>query len=467
MPIQSRDRLIVALDVPGATQARRLVEAIGEAATTYKVGKQLFTAEGPQIVREIIASGRKVFLDLKFHDIPNTVAEAVRSAASLGVAMLTVHASGGSKMLKAAAEAAAQSPAKPLVLAVTVLTSLSDSDLREIGVSGTVLDEVLRLGALARQAGCGGLVASAKEARELRRELGEGFAIVTPGVRPTGSAAGDQARVVTPRGAIAAGATHLVVGRPIIEAADPAKAAAQIVAEIKDAAGKPWGEPMGETVKLNASDGHELGAYVARPAGTPIAGLIVIQEAFGVNGHIRSVADGFARDGFLAIAPALFDRVERGVELGYQGKDLEKGIALARQINPDNAVKDVAAALDWLRQQKVSRAGVIGYCFGGTMAWLAATRLDVAAAVGYYGGNIARFANETPRCPMMLHFGTLDKHIPKADVDKVQAAHPDVQIFWYEADHGFNCNDRPSYNPAAAKLARERSLEFLKQNLVD
>ncbi len=231
----TRDRLIVALDVPSAAQARQLVQAIGESATTYKIGKQLFTAEGPQLVRELVASGRKVFLDLKFHDIPNTVAGAVRSAADLKVSMLTVHASGGSKMLKEAAEAAAQSSAKPLVLAVTVLTSMTDADLQEIGVSGTVLSQVLRLGALARQAGCGGLVASAKEAGELRRGLGEGFAIVTPGIRPAGSAAGDQARVVTPRDAIAAGASHLVVGRPIIEAPDPAKAAAAIVSEIEAA----------------------------------------------------------------------------------------------------------------------------------------------------------------------------------------------------------------------------------------
>jgi orotidine-5'-phosphate decarboxylase len=231
----TRDRLIVALDVPSAVQARRLVQSIGESATTYKIGKQLFTAEGPQLVRELVASGLKVFLDLKFHDIPNTVAGAVRAAAELQVSMLTVHASGGSKMLKAAAEAAAQSSTQPMVLAVTVLTSLSDAELQEIGVSGTTLTQVLRLGALARQAGCGGLVASAKEAGELRRELGEGFAIVTPGVRPAGSAAGDQARVVTPRDAIAAGASHLVVGRPIIEAADPAEAAAAIVSEIKAA----------------------------------------------------------------------------------------------------------------------------------------------------------------------------------------------------------------------------------------
>ena len=233
-----QDRLIVALDVPGATQARQIVQAIGEAATTYKIGKQLFTAEGPQVVRDLVASGRKVFLDLKFHDIPNTVAAAVRSAADLGVSMLTVHASGGSAMLKAAVEAASQSSAKPMVLAVTVLTSLSDADLQELGITGNVLTQVLRLGALARAAGCGGLVASAQEARELRQALGEGFAIVTPGVRPAGAAAGDQARVVTPKDAIAAGATYLVVGRPILEAADPAKAARQIADEIAAACGQ-------------------------------------------------------------------------------------------------------------------------------------------------------------------------------------------------------------------------------------
>ena len=233
-PMLAKDRLIVALDVPGATQALHLVASLGDSVSTFKIGKQLFTAAGPPLVRELVASGRKVFLDLKFHDIPNTVGSAVKSAAELGVSMLTVHAAGG-QMLKAAVEAAGQSTARPMVLAVTVLTSLADADLEEIGVCGNVPTQVLRLGALARAAGCGGLVASAKEAAELRRELGEGFAIVTPGVRPAGAAIGDQARVVTPSDAIAAGATHLIVGRPIIEAADPAKAAAEIVAEIEKA----------------------------------------------------------------------------------------------------------------------------------------------------------------------------------------------------------------------------------------
>jgi orotidine-5'-phosphate decarboxylase len=232
---EARERLIVALDVPTAAQARQLVAAVGDAASFYKVGKQLFTAEGPQVVRDLVASGRKVFLDLKYHDIPNTVAEAVRAASRLGVSMLNVHASGGSKMLRAAAEAAAQSDAKPKVLAVTVLTSLSDQDLQEIGVSGRAMDQVLRLAQLARVNGCMGVVASAREAKEIRREIGEGFLIVTPGVRPAGSDVNDQARIVTPAEAMSAGATHIVVGRPISAAADPGKAARAVVEEMESA----------------------------------------------------------------------------------------------------------------------------------------------------------------------------------------------------------------------------------------
>lgn len=222
---------------------------------------------------------------------------------------------------------------------------------------------------------------------------------------------------------------------------------------------------MSETIRLKASDGHELDAYVARPSGEPVAGLVVIQEAFGVNRHIRSVAGGYANEGFLAVAPALFDRIQRNVELGYDPAGLQKGIGLAKQSNPANAVMDVAAALGYLRRQMARKCGVIGYCFGGTMAWLAATRLSPDATVGYYGGQITHFAQENPCCPVMLHFGTLDKHIPREDIDRVQAAHPDLQVFWYEADHGFNCDARGSYNAVAAKQARDRSLEFLKKHL--
>ncbi len=227
---ETRDRLIIALDVDSASQAQQIVRAVGESASTFKVGKQLFTAEGPQIVRDLVSSGKKVFLDLKFHDIPNTVAAAVRQACALRVDMITVHASGGSKMLKAAAEAAGNNV---LVLAVTVLTSLADEDLSEIGVAGNVQAQVLRLAGLARASGIRGLVASAHEARELRRNLGDDFPIVTPGVRPAGAAKGDQARVVTPADALRAGASHIVVGRPISEAPDPAQAVREILVELE------------------------------------------------------------------------------------------------------------------------------------------------------------------------------------------------------------------------------------------
>jgi orotidine-5'-phosphate decarboxylase len=227
-----RDRLIVALDVSSADAAQKIVAAVGDSAHIYKVGKQLFTAAGPQVVRDLIAAGRKVFLDLKFHDIPNTVASAVAEAAKLNVAMLTVHASGGGKMLRAAVEAASKAEIPPMILAVTVLTSMEDSDLPGIGVRGTVVDQTLRLATLAIGNGCDGIVTSAHEVRDLRSELGYDFAIVTPGVRPAGSDKGDQARVVTPAEAIAAGATHIVVGRPITAAPDPAAAAREIVQQI-------------------------------------------------------------------------------------------------------------------------------------------------------------------------------------------------------------------------------------------
>ena len=225
-----KDRLIIALDVSRAADAQNIVNQVGDAASTYKVGKQLFTAEGPQVVRDLVASGRKVFLDLKFHDIPNTVAGAVKSAVALGVSMLTVHASGGSKMLRAGAEAAG--PNGPLVLAVTVLTSLNDEDLQELGLPVGVADQVLRLAGIARNAGCTGIVASAHEAAAIRRNLGEGFAIVTPGVRFAGGDVGDQARVATPAEAIHAGATHVVMGRPITGDKDPKKAAERAVEEL-------------------------------------------------------------------------------------------------------------------------------------------------------------------------------------------------------------------------------------------
>jgi carboxymethylenebutenolidase len=222
---------------------------------------------------------------------------------------------------------------------------------------------------------------------------------------------------------------------------------------------------MSKVVKLQASDGHELDAYVAQPDGKPWGGLVVVQEIFGVNQHIRSVADRFAQEGFYAVAPALFDRVQRNLELTDAGEDMQKGMAAAQTINIDDAVKDVDAALQYAAKETGKPAGVVGYCYGGTLAWLSATRLPPAAAVGYYGGHIARFAGEKPRVPVMLHFGKHDNHIPQADVEKVQAAHPEVEIHWYDAGHAFNNDTRASYNEAAATEAMARTLAFFNRHL--
>jgi len=230
-----RECLIVALDVADAEKARALVRELGDSVGFYKVGKELFTAAGPSVVRDLVADGKRVFLDLKFHDIPNTVAGAVRTASALGVSLLTVHASGGSRMLRAAADAAAQTGARPIVLAVTVLTSLVSEDLEEVGVSGGVEAQVIRLAGLAIRAGCGGIVASAQEAAHLRSSYGAAFTLVTPGIRPAGGIAADQARVVTPEDAIRAGANYLVVGRPISAADNPREAARAIIRQIERA----------------------------------------------------------------------------------------------------------------------------------------------------------------------------------------------------------------------------------------
>jgi carboxymethylenebutenolidase len=223
---------------------------------------------------------------------------------------------------------------------------------------------------------------------------------------------------------------------------------------------------MGERITLKASDGHVLGAYVAKPVGEPIGGLVIVQEIFGVNEHIRSVADGYAGDGFLAVAPALFDRIEHDVELGYEGTDVQKAMSFIPKLDIDKAVIDLGAALDFAASTSGKKAGVIGYCLGGTLAWLTAARLHPDAAVGYYGGRIGNYASETPSCPVMLHFGKKDAHIPAEEVEQVHAAHPEVEIYWYDAGHAFNATPRTSYNAEAAHVARERSLAFLKKFLV-
>lgn len=222
---------------------------------------------------------------------------------------------------------------------------------------------------------------------------------------------------------------------------------------------------MSKVVQLHASDGHVLDAYVAEPKGKPGAGLVVVQEIFGVNQHIRSVTDRFAQEGFFAVAPALFDRVEPGVELTDAGDGMQKGMALAQKIKIEDALKDVDAALQYIAKQIEKPVGVVGYCYGGTLAWLAATRLTPAAVVGYYGGHIVKFAGENPRLPVLLHFGKHDTHIPQVDVDQLKAAHPEVEIDWYDAGHAFNNDTRVSYNAEAAKQAMAETLAFLRRHL--
>jgi orotidine-5'-phosphate decarboxylase len=236
-----RDKLIVALDLPSGNAATRMAERLQGHAGMFKVGSELFTAEGPVPVRYLVTTGQRVFLDLKFHDIPNTVRAAARQAAELGVSMVNVHASGGRKMLEAALEGArclgtvAGNGTRPKVLAVTILTSLESQDLEELGISGTPLEAVIRLARLAQSAGLDGVVASPRETSAIRSACGPRFVIVTPGIRPASAAADDQARIATPASAIAAGADYLVVGRPITGAPDPVAAADAIVAEMDGA----------------------------------------------------------------------------------------------------------------------------------------------------------------------------------------------------------------------------------------
>ncbi len=227
---------------------------------------------------------------------------------------------------------------------------------------------------------------------------------------------------------------------------------------------------MSEWVRLQAADGHELSAYVATPEGQPIGALIVVQEIFGVNPSIRSVADAYAKDGFLAIAPALFDRFERGLELTYEGDDLKKAYDLYGQLKPETQLLDIAAAYEHVKGTGKG-TGVVGFCYGGLLTWLSATRakslnMNLTCAIGYYAGGIGKVAAEQPSCPVQLHFGANDDHIGKDQVDAVRTAHPGVEIFLYEgAGHAFANEARASYVPAATALARQRSLAFLKAHL--
>jgi carboxymethylenebutenolidase len=221
---------------------------------------------------------------------------------------------------------------------------------------------------------------------------------------------------------------------------------------------------MGTMIELTAADGHKLDAYRAEPAGKPRGAIVVIQEIFGVNNHIKSVADGYAADGYLAIAPSLFDRVQKKVELGYTPEDIARGREIRGKVSNDMAMKDTEAAVKAVAS--AGKAGIVGYCWGGLIAWLAAAKIPgLSAAAPYYGGGILDNADLQLRVPVMGHFGDKDAHIPVEGVKKLAEKHPKHQIFIYEADHGFNCDERGSYNAPAAGQARERTLEFFRKHV--
>jgi carboxymethylenebutenolidase len=220
---------------------------------------------------------------------------------------------------------------------------------------------------------------------------------------------------------------------------------------------------MGEHFMLTSDDGAQIGAYCARPA-TMRGAVVVLQEIFGVNHHIRSVADRFALDGYLAIAPALFDRVTPGIELTYSPEDITKGMEIVGKVDQAKTMVDIQAAIAAARQS--GKVSIVGYCWGGTLSFLAACHLSgLSAAVGYYGGGIARAVDQTPKVPIILHFGERDKHIPMSDVANIRAKFPDMRVYTYAADHGFNCDERASFDRASADLANSRTLAFFTEHL--
>ena len=221
---------------------------------------------------------------------------------------------------------------------------------------------------------------------------------------------------------------------------------------------------MGAWIELTTDDGQRIAAYRAVPGSKPRGGVVVIQEIFGVNSHIRSIADGFSRDGYLAIAPALFDRAQRDVQLGYTPEDIQAGRSLKERSPAEIAMRDVAAATR--EAAAAGKVGIVGYCWGGLISWVAAAGIDgLACSVPYYGGGMPEQIALRPRCPVMCHCGERDAHIPIEGVRRLAAAHPGVAVHIYAADHGFNCDQRGSYDAAAAKLARERTLAFFRQHV--
>ena len=220
---------------------------------------------------------------------------------------------------------------------------------------------------------------------------------------------------------------------------------------------------MGEFTTLMARDGHEFNAWLAAPSG-PTRGVVVLaQEIFGVNRHIRAVADGFAAEGYVTIAPCLYDRIRRGVELGYSEKEIAEGRGYRLQIPKEKTILDLTASINVTKH--AGRVAIVGYCWGGTLAYIAACELPVFCAVSYYGGQIKDHLDKSPRRPVMYHFGERDPHIPMSDVDKIRAADPTGIFHLYPADHGFNCDERATFDATSAKLARERTLQFLNAQM--
>ena len=216
---------------------------------------------------------------------------------------------------------------------------------------------------------------------------------------------------------------------------------------------------MGEFTTLMARDGHEFNAWLAAPSGTTRGALVLAQEIFGVNRHIRAVVDSFAAEGYVTIAPCLFDRIRRGIELGYSEAEVQQGRGYRLQIPKEKTLVDLSACINVVRHS--GRVSILGYCWGGTLAYIAACELPVFCAISYYGGQIKDHLDKSPRKPVMYHFGEKDPHIPMSDVDKIRAADPNGIFHLYPADHGFNCEERGTYDAPSATLARQRTLQFL------
>ena len=222
---------------------------------------------------------------------------------------------------------------------------------------------------------------------------------------------------------------------------------------------------MGKFIELTAADGHKLAAYRADPAGKPRGAVVVIPEIFGVNSHIQSVADGYAADGYVAVAPAMFDRAQRNYDTGYSQPDMQAGIAIMQKLDWKQTMLDVDAAV--AEAKKAGKVGIFGYCWGGTVSWrAAASTAGLACSAPYYGGGMPNFINEKPRVPTMCHFGEEDKSPTLEQSKAIAKAHPGITAYFYPgAGHGFNCDQRGSYNPEAAKLARSRTLEFFRKHI--